>query len=638
MIKIDELTAETILREEIFQGIFDQEDEFEKAKLVIALTAKAKELTVKGPFESLMKAYKKSKESQPKQVPEYHNFPDKTEFVGPYNSMKCGDWICNENGVRTIGALGQEILACYHPIIPVERYINIETGKEKIKIAYKKNNRWDSVTVEKGVVASANRIVQLAEQGISVTSESSRNLVRYLSDIENLNIDSIPVQMSTSKLGWVKEKFIPFCKDYMFDAESNFKEAYESIEEVGSEEEWMKLVRDVRKNGRFEPKISIAASLASVLIKPLNALPFILNIGGETGRGKTVSMMVAVSCWANPSENRYMTDCKSTVTALELNLDFLNNLPMFLDDMSQVKEKHQGDFTGLIYMLCSGKGKDRANPSLGVNKRTTWKNIILTNYEYSLATETMQGGAINRIIDVEMDEGAIFDSSNGNQTVGILTQNYGFAGRKFLEIIEQIGIEEIKKMQKEAYDAIVEKAKEKDSAKEEKQILPMSIILTADRIATKYIFEDGEYLNFERCVDTLKNKGEVSENERAYQFIQSEIAINMNKFVPSDVVSGTYKGDVWGRIEEGYAVIIKNAFEQMCKKGNFSSKSFLSWANRKELLDCKDGRLKKQKRIGGIKNYCVCLKLPEGSQSDLDTDENGFVEVSKDAQELLPFN
>lgn len=637
MIDINNLTSETILREDVFQEIFDQEDEFEKAKLVIALTEKAKDLKVKGNFDTLMKAFKKAKENQPKQLPEQPPYNRMTEFNSPkHDEMQCGGWICDEDGVRITDNNGLELVICHHPIFPVQRLISIDTDKEKVKLAYKDRGKWRDIIVDKRTIADVNKIISLVDYSIDVNSNNAKALMQYLTDILNMNINTIDTQMCTSKLGWVRGEFIPYCKSLAFDGEQKFKDLYESIAEVGNEEKWMEFAKVTRKSDRFEPKITMIASLASVLIEPLNALPFIINIWGDTGRGKTLSSMFATSVWANPEEGVYMSDAKSTATALELRQDVLNNLPMFIDDMSQVKRKYDGDFSELVYMLCSGKGKDRANTSLGLNKSTTWKNTIITNYEYSLVTETMQGGAVNRIIDVECADGYIFE--RGNEVAELLRSNYGFAGRKFVDVINQLGMTEIRKMQKEAYNAIIRKAEEKGCEKEEKQILPMSILLTADRIATKHIFEDGEYLDFEFCVDLLKNKGEVSENDRAYEFIQSEIAINMNKFVPSDPVSGTYKGEIWGRIEKGYAVIISNAFEQMCKRGNFSSKSFLSWARKKELLDCDVNRFKKQKSIGGTKGWCVCLKLPEGSGSDLPTDKNGFVEVSKDMQENLPFN
>ena len=101
-----------------------------------------------------------------------------------------------------------------------------------------------------------------------------------------------------------------------------------------------------------------------------------------------------------------------------------------------------------------------------------------------------------------------------------------------LKLLGRFGIDRVREIQQGFLKRIAERAKELDVEKEEKQALPMSILLTADKIATDYIFEDDVYLDFNTCVDLLKNKGEVSENERAYEFILSEVAINMNKFKP----------------------------------------------------------------------------------------------------------
>ncbi|HBI73639.1 MAG TPA: hypothetical protein DEG06_05145 [Lachnospiraceae bacterium] len=636
--ELNSLTADTILSDEVLCEVMEEQDEIFKARLLLSLEERAQELGVKTKFTRLVAAYKKEKakfDKQQQQMPA--NLERMTEFDGTYEDMRCGNWIADGNGIRTFGPFGGEILACYHPILPIQRLINAQTGKEKIKLVFKKGHQWKEIVTDKEVIASANRIVALSGYGVSVTSENARNLVRYLSDIENFNIERIEVQVSTSKLGWIQGEFMPYGKTVIFDSEIKFKETFEAVHEEGSCETWLDLARRVRKAGRLEPNIYMIGSLASALIEPLNALPFVLNLWGDTGKGKTVAIMLAASIWANPGGNEYVTDPKSTVTALELRLDFLNNLPMLIDDMAQLKDKYSGDFSELVYMLCSGKGKDRANANLGLNKSTTWRNVILTNGEHSLVTETMQGGAVNRIIDVGMDDGYLFD--NGNQVVETIKQNYGFAGQMFIDAIEQLGIDRIKEVQKDFLQRINARAEELGVEKEEKQSLPMSILLTADKIATEYIFEDNIYLDFNVCVDLLKNKGEVSENERAYEFILSEAAINMNKFKP-DTFTGDYKGEIWGAIENGYLIIINNAFNKICERGNFSSKSFLAWANKQNLIETQSGKNTKTKRFNGSVSRCVFLKLPReaGAENTQIEIPDEFMKVPEDKEEDLPFN
>ena len=629
MVAINELNADTILKDEVFEEVFDEDDLIKRTRVLITLIDRADELGVKKKFEKLLKAYeqvRKEFDKNAKKAIESHN----TDFgCETYKELRCGSWIADNNGVRQYTPF-QEIVACYHPVLPTQILINAETGREKVKLAFKKRGYWREITVDKGIIASANKIVGLAEFGISVTSENAKALVRFLNDIENYNTDKIAEQISTSKMGWIKDDFVPYDLNIKFDNETRFKEAYESIRSEGDREVWYNLMRDIRQSDRFEPKIYLVGALASVLLKPLNALPFIINLWGETGKGKTVALMLAASVWAYPGENEYVSDPKATVTALELRLDFLNHLPMLLDDMAQVKEKYNGDFSELVYMLCSGKGKDRANIGLGLNKVNTWRNIILTNGERSLVSETMQGGAINRIIDVEMEEGYIFQ--DGNKVVETVKQNFGFAGKEFVDLIMELGTNDIKEMQQDFLAKIKESARNAGIEKEEKQMIPMSVLLTADKLATDYLFKDDVYLDFDYCISLLKDRNEVSENVRAYEFIMSDIAQNINKYKDVD----DNAGEIWGKIEDDYIWILTNVFDNICKRGHFDRRAFLKWADNKGYVQKNEAgrkRLTKRKRIGGILQSCICLKLPiENEQLELE-----FVNITPEIEELLPF-
>ena len=159
-----------------------------------------------------------------------------TNFTGPYDNMLCKGWIAADNGITTTsnGVGTAELLACYHPILPIERLKNLETGEEQIKLAYRRNNIWNEIIVPKTMITSATKIVALSGRGISVTSENAKYLVRYLADVENANEDFINVQYSSSKLGWIKDSFIPYDTEIVFDGDSRFKQLFESIEKSGS--------------------------------------------------------------------------------------------------------------------------------------------------------------------------------------------------------------------------------------------------------------------------------------------------------------------------------------------------------------------------------------------------------------------
>lgn len=617
MKEINSMSAEDVYSEEVLDEVFSDEDEIHKAKVLLTLEDRAAELGVKTKFGKMVTAYKKMERqlqqaARNKPVSSLDNW---TNFSGPYDNMFCGSWIAREDGIYVQNTGTMDVVACYHPILPIERLKNLETGEEQLKIAFKRNGRWEEIIVPKTLVTSANKIVALSGRGIAVTSENARLLVRYLSDVENANSESIAVQYSSSKLGWIKGDFIPYDTDIIFDGDSRFKQIFESIQEHGSRDRWYDHVRELRASGRIEIKFMLAASFASVLLSILGGLPFFVDLWGETEGGKTVSLMLACSVWANPDESSYIGDFKSTDVALEARADVLNNLPMMLDDTSKTSARIRDNFEGVVYDLCSGKGKSRSNKEIGIRREDRWRNVILTNGERPLMSYVSQGGAINRILELECGERVY---QNPQLTADILKKHYGFAGKDFVEVVKKLGPDAIREIQAGIQEQL------QDDDKMQKQSISLSIVLTADRIVTDYLFQDGQYIPLEEAKNVLISRDELSENERAYDFILSEVEVNINKFKP-DSFTGDYKGEVWGCIEKGYAIILNNAFARICEKGNFSGKSFLSWAARNGLVAQQGGKNYKNKKFYGKAIRCVWLKMPE----------DDFEEVSED--EELPF-
>lgn len=621
MKEMSEFDADSILDDEVFIELFEMEDPILRSKTKVQLTRRAKQLGVKSDFEEILKGYNQADREMKRQEQENRTVctvDNYTNFTGPHDRMYCGAWIADDRGVFAQNSGRVDEVACYHPILPVERLRNLETGEEQIKLAYKRNNQWQDIVVPKTMITSANKIVALSGRGISVTSENAKLLVKYLADVENGNDDYIDVQYSTSKLGWINDQFIPYDTDIIFDGDNRFKQAFESVSEHGSFDVWLRHVRELRASGRMEVKFLLAASFSSVLVQVLGGLPFFVDLWGETEGGKTVSLMVAASVWANPDESRYIGDFKTTDVALEAKADMLNHLPMFLDDTSKTSARIRDNFEGIVYDLCSGKGKSRSNKELGINRENRWRNVMICNGERPLSSYVNQGGAINRILEVECGEKIYQDPQKTAETV---KKNYGHAGKEFVEIIKELGEDEIRSIQKEFQKQLL------DTDKMQKQSISLSIVLTADKIATDYIFKDGQYISVEEAKKVLIDRNELSDNERCYHFIQDKVAMNGHRF---DTITSCEK---WGIVENGYAIFYNSAFDQICKDGGFSKKSFLSWAAKKGIIqqDSK-GNHTKQKKIDGKNSRCVFLQL----NLEESVDNDGFASIDE-TQEELPF-
>ncbi len=621
MESLNKLDKKTILADAVFEEVFNQEDEIQKARLLLSLQDRAAELGVKGKFDQMVKAYKKvDKEIRQKKMQETAGMDNYTNFDGPYDTMYCGSWIAGENGIYAQNTSTVEQIACYHPILPIERLKNLETGEEQIRLAFKRNGRWEEVIVPKVMITSASKIVALSGRGVAVTSENAKLLVRYLSDVENRNASQIAVQYSSSKLGWIKKEFLPYDTEIIFDGDSRFRQLFESIGEHGNRDKWYRHVKELRRTARPEIKMMLAASFASVLIPKIGALPFFIDLWGETEGGKTVTLMLAASVWANPAENAYIGDFKTTDVALEAKANMLNHLPMILDDTSKKNRRIEENFEGVVYDLCSGKGKTRSNRDIGINTESHWNNCILTNGERPLTSYVNQGGAINRILEIECGEKVYADPP---KTADTLKKNFGFAGKDFVEVIKAMGEDAVRKIQKDFQQQLF------DDEKMQKQSISLSVILTADKIATDALFKDGQYISIDEAKKVLIDRNELSDNERCYRYILDKVAMNGTRF---DAGTACEK---WGIVENGYVFFYNQAFDELCRNGGFSKRSFLSWGVKKKVVETDSkGNPTKQKKIDGKNNRCVCLKLNDG----ISVDENEFTPVDEFHQEELPFH
>lgn len=524
--------------------------------------------------------------------------------------LNTGEWTADEGGVWRYGrGDGSNIIfACSHPIMPVQRLRGVDTGLLKIKLLYSRGlgnkKTFSEVVVDARDIASATKIVdRLSAVGISVTSgERANNLVDYLRDMLDLNQDVIPEVKSVSRMGWNEEGFSPYASGIVFDSADTFRGTYNAITQVGSYDDWKAEARDARSYS-LTARIVLAASFASVLVEPLGCLPFFVHLWGmESSTGKTVGQMLGASVWANPAVGQsFFQTFRGTTVGFEMMAGFLHSLPLFLDELQLAKDKH-GNVVFNVYELASGSGKLRSNKSLGLNYVPTWSNCFITSGETPIVGDTDGAGALNRVIEIECtaNNKVIRD---GHRTANALKANYGWAGREFVETFMQEGNKE---KALALYDDFFKHCTESDTT--DKQAMAAAVILTAEALATEWIFKDGKALTVDEIGQFLKAQSTVSLADRGYDIICDWVAINANK------MRGTDSGDCYGLVKEGMAYIIRSVFNKVCQENAINAKALLSHLKSKGLIETSQNSraYTRSKWIGGQPVNCVCLKLPVG--------------------------
>ena len=521
-----------------------------------------------------------------------------TQFDGQEMELFSGEYICDENGVFVTDKYGYEQTICRHPIMPVQRLCNIDSGEERLKIAYKKGRVWRSIIVEKSVIASSSSILQLAANGIMVNSENAKSLSTYLLEIEQLNYEIIPEQKSVGRLGWLGEHgFSPFVDDLVFDGENNFRNIFNAVKTEGSRNAWLYAMQDLRKE-KSPGRLFLAASFASAILEPCGLLPFFLHAWGGTETGKTVGLMIAASVWASPRLGDYILTFNSTLVGQEMTASFLNSLPMCIDELQIQSSAGIKDFDKIIYQLTEGVGRTRGAKYGGLQRTNKWKNCIITNGEHPISNANSGGGAVNRVIEFECAEKVYSDLVG---ICSVIQSNYGFAGREFVEYLQTDGaVERVNALQKEYYRELLK------SDSTDKQAASASAILAADHIATELIFKDGNNLTVADLEKIMAKKKEVNVNCRALEFIYELVERNPNRFRPNDF--GEYQGEVWGKQETDFIYIIKSVFDREMVNGGYNSTAFLAWAKRNDIIITDNGKRTKKARITGSATNCVCIR------------------------------
>lgn len=556
-------------------------DPLSRGELVFQILQRAKELKIKGLVEGLIKGIERELTGNSKKK-SYQSTDGVTNF-GPditgkeYTNLYCGSWIATEDGIESQESSRANQVACYHPILPVKRLRNVETGEEQITLAFKRGDCWNEFTVPKEMVANSRAITALSKYGVAVTSETAKLLVRYLADVENYNEDRVILVRSSSKLGWHNENrlFLPYDDMITFDAALKFPQITNAITEKGSYDTWIEHIKKIRADSYIEPRIALAASFASVIVKFLNIASVIVDFWGMTEAGKTVMLMVAASVWACPDEGAYIGDFLTTDAELEVRSDMLNNLPLILDDTAKMRKGIRDNIEQVIYNLSSGTGKKRSNKELGSERVRTWKNAIIVNGERPLNSFVSQGGAFNRIIEVGLNEERLFNDPR--ETAEIVRNNYGFAGRIFVENLKSIDIEAIrKKHAKYAAQLTGENTMQK-------QVVSMAAILVGDELATEFIFQDKRGLTVDDVKNFLTDRQQISDGVRCYEYLMDILEEKGQHF---DI--GHDNLDQWGWIEisamEKIINFYPSAINRILSEAGFSRKAFSSWAKREGLL------------------------------------------------------
>lgn len=521
----------------------------------------------------------------------------------PLSGLLCPEgWSVKPDGIRCYTDLIPETV-CPHPVLITGRLRNVETDLEKIVLSFYRDHQWRSFPVKRSIAASRQGIVSLADSGIQVTSETARGLVSFLHNLESCNDQTIPLQQSISRVGWIGDKdFFPYTATYQFDGDEEYRTTFEAMCAQGDPALWVKQMDKARRQNPLV-RAMLAASFSSPLISKLGKLCYCLHLWGKSGTAKTVALYTAMSIWGNPTH--LSKTFNATETGLELSAAFCHSIPLALDERETARNDRYNAFDQMIYRLCEGQGRARGTRSGGMQSTNRWCLSILSNGEAPLLSNNSKGGAMNRVLELNCSS-SLFDDPPA--MADFVKENYGTAGQLFVEhIIEEQqrdGLKQIKARYDKIYRFLL------DDQHTEKQAGALAMLTLGDELSSQWIFGmDEQTAHIEALalagvlIDELPQKSDMDSVTNAWDHLNGWLAQNKEHFIQ---VNSTAAVERYGMFKEGKGTfIMAHIFDQALTDAGYNPKACAREFARKDWIikggTDDDIRIQSQARVGGIR-------------------------------------
>ncbi|WP_046173355.1 DUF927 domain-containing protein [Domibacillus indicus] len=338
------------------------------------------------------------------------------------------------------------------PIYIKSLFLDIVSENEYVKLACKRAGQEREWFVSREDISTSRMIVQASKYGFPINTTNASAIVEFLADLEAANLQRLPFQKISSKLGWQKERngFL-WGRNYVsvnghvsddtmahitFKHHADEEAAAEGFKTNGLLEKW---IEGIAVAARY-PKAMIGfyASFLPVILDIINCPNFVLDYCGLTSGGKTTALRIAASTCGNPgeqSQDSIIYSWHSTKAWVEKYASFINHLPLILDE-SQLASSPR-DIASVLYSVANGRGKGRGHAT-GFYSVSSWKTVLISSGEKPVVSFTNDGGTKARTLTIE---GSPFDKrdmeikkdiDNINHT---LISHYGHAYPIFIQYV-----------------------------------------------------------------------------------------------------------------------------------------------------------------------------------------------------------
>ena len=480
----------------------------------------------------------------------------------------------SNNGIEKVAGENM-ILVCRRPTIIKAKTFSVDEKIYKLILAYmSQDGKLETLPpTEAAIVFNRNKLVDLANNGLPVTSSNANLLVDYLDAFNAQNEKIFPITYTVPRCGWYtfngKNVFIdPRRQCILTDKGKNISVVVDSLSQfakslrkVGKLDSWKKVYQLAKKSP--VARIMVAAAVAPILLKILSERNFLLYICAPTRAGKTTALYLAASAVGDEKMIRSFDATKNGLAGAAADVsDFA-----FLVDEKQVADsKLKEQLDTLVYALANGLGRTKLNKDSTLKKLQDWRTIAIMTGETQLLADNVTGGANTRLLNISVPK-EILSAEDCRIIHDTIKDNHGLAFPLVIDKIFELGFETLRQAYKDLVDLFTAKYPELLN----EYCRYMAVLTLADAILNAVLNDesalplDDSIQNANAIFKLIPTTVEISDTVREKDFVLAIIAQNQNRFIGGNVPLDRMQ-TICGKLNDndGYTYISAKFLQDEC--------------------------------------------------------------------------
>jgi len=215
----------------------------------------------------------------------------------------------------------------------------------------------------------------------------------------------------------------------------------------------------LRRGKLYAHQYSIGLAFASILMQFSGLKGVTVSLYGESGSGKTQAQFIQQSVWGDPEKIHFQS--QFTANSLFDKFGLHGNMPITIDEATQMSDKDMGDY---LYWTSQGRDKARLTRSAEARAPREWALISTLSTNKPIGGKLLSAGHENeaqmaRLIELKVAKSPIYRDGTdaGRQLHKLFTENYGWAGRAFIERLMKMDEHSIRVLMAAAIDQFNDK-------------------------------------------------------------------------------------------------------------------------------------------------------------------------------------